>query len=156
MKNKKVEAEIEKDIEESTITTEMVAATLLCNSLDMFLRDIDSRIRMIYRSHGMNVKVASDDNILSGMARYSKAVHNALYWFEREVEPRITDATFDSTGLAAYEDFRYSANEICRLIMMVIDRGKHENAMVEIFDFLSSMKAGDRFTEEDFERFFLK
>lgn len=156
MKNKKVEAEIEQDISKSTITTEMVAATLLCNSLDMFLRDIDSRIRMIYRQHGMNVKVASDENILSGMARYSKAVHNALYWFEREVEPRITDATFDSTGLAAYEDFRYSANEICRLIMMVIDRGKHENAMVEIFDFLSSMKAGDRFTEEDFERFFLK
>lgn len=154
--NKKVEEEIENEISESTITTEMIACTLLCNSLDIFIRDVDTRIRAIYRKHGMNVKIAAGDNIITGMSRYSKAVHNALYWYERDVEPRITDATFNTTGLAAYDDFRYSANEICRLIMMVIDRGKHENAMVQMFDFLQAMKPGDRFTEEDFDRFFMK
>ncbi len=149
--------EIGKEIESSTILSEMVACTLMCNSLDIMLRDVDKRIRAIYRNHGLNVKVSDDEsNIISGMSRYSKAVHNALYWFERDVEKYITDCTFESTGVVSYDDFKMSANELDRFVLMLIDRGKHDGAMQKIFAYLSKLKDGGRFTKEDYDRFILK
>ena len=90
------------------------------------------------------------------MARYSKAVKNALYWFGRDIEPRITDCTFDSSGVVAYDDFKCSANELCRFVLMLVDRGKNDGAMEKIFKYLMRLKAGDRFTTDDFNRFYLK
>lgn len=149
--------EIGKEIEASTILTEMVACSLICNGLDIMLRDVDKRIRAIYRNHGLNVKVEEDEsNIITGMSRYSKAVHNALYWFERDVEKYITDCTFASTGVVSYDDFKMSANELDRFVLMLIDRGKHDGAMQKIFGYLSKLKDGGRFTQEDYDRFILK
>lgn len=154
---KEIETKISAAIEDSSIIDEMVAATLMCNSLDVMLRDIDNRIRAIYRKYGLNAKPADTENVLTGMARYSKAVHNALYWFERDVEQRITDCTFGSAGgVKSYDEFRYSANELCQLILLAVDRGKHDGAMAKIFNYLHKLKKGDRFSQEDIDRFFLK
>lgn len=76
---KDIEQKISVEIDDSSIIYESVAATLICNALDVMLRDMDNRIRAIYRKHGLNAKPADTENILTGMARYSKAVHNALY-----------------------------------------------------------------------------
>ncbi len=148
--------EIGKAMESGTILNEMVACALICNGLDIMLRDVDKRIRAIYKVHGLTVKPADDSNIITGMARYSKAVHNALYWFERDVESYITDCTFNSTGVVSYDDFKMSANELDRFVLMLIDRGKHDGAMQKIFNYLNRLKKGERFTEEDFKRFIIK
>lgn len=153
---KELEKKIGDEIEEGSIIYEMVAATLLCNSLDMMLRDVDNRIRAIYRRHGLNAKPAASDNVITGMSRYSKAVHSALYWFERDIEPRIEACTFESSGLKAYEDFRLSANELCRFILLMVDRGKIDGAMEKIFKFMENLEKGDRFTDEDLNRFIMK
>mgnify|MGYP004552722701 CR=1 FL=1 len=147
---------IDAELDASTIPTEMVTAALICNALDLILRDVDKRIRTVYRNHGLNVKVTDNENILTGMSRYSKAVHNALYWFERDIEPRVVDCTFNSSGVIAYDDFKCSANELCRFIFMLVDRGKIDGAMEKIFKYLMRLKAGDRFTVDDFNRFYLK
>lgn len=148
--------EIGKEMEAGTVLNEMVACALMCNGLDIMLRDVDKRIRDIYRKWGLNVRPADDSNIITGMSRYSKAVHNALYWFERDVDTYITDCTFNSTGVVSYDDFKMSANELDRFVLLMIDRGKHDGAMQKIFNYLNRLKKGERFTEEDFNRFILK
>lgn len=154
---KDIEQKISVEIEQSSIIFESIAATLMCNALDVMLRDMDNRIRAIYRKYGLNAQPADTENILTGMARYSKAVHNALYWFERDVEKRITDCTFASSGgVKSYDDFRYSANELCQLILLCIDRGQYDGAMEKIFRYLNRLKKGTRFSDEDVERFVLK
>lgn len=154
---KEIEQKISAEIEEGSIIYESVAATLMCNSLDVILRDIDNRIRAIYRKHGINAKPADTENIITGMSRYSKAVHNALYWFERDIEPRITDCTFGSAGgVKSYDDFRYSANELVQIVLLCIDRGQYDGAMAKIFRYLDRLKKGTRFSDEDIERFVLK
>ncbi len=154
--SKEVLDEIWKEIEDSTISNEVVTATLMGNALDIMLRDIDNRIRAAYLRHGINAKAIGGDQILTGLSRYSKAVHTAMYWFERDIEPRIESCTFESEGIKSYEDFRTSANEVCQLLLLTVDRGKFDGAMERIFKYLKRLKKSDRFTDEDLERFILR
>nr|DAH79203.1 MAG TPA: hypothetical protein [Caudoviricetes sp.] len=145
------------EIEDSSISNEVVTATLMSNALDIMLRDIDKRIVAIYRANGIKAEALNGDHILTGMARYSKAIKTALYWFERDIEPRVTECTFGSDGgIKAYDDFRYSANEVCQLIMLAVDRGKIDGAMERIFKYMTRLKQGGRFSKEDIERFIMK
>ena len=147
---------IEEEIDSGSIVTEMVVATLMCNSLDIILRNVDSRIRAVYRKYGFTAKVADNENVLTGMKRYSEAVHNALYWFGRDTEKRIESCTFDSSGVVAYDDFKCSANELARFCMLLVDRGKADGAMKKIFEFMLGLEPGGRFSQEDIDRYILR
>lgn len=145
------------EVAESTIANEAKAALLICNILDIALRDIDWRIRKIHAKHGLKARPNGSD-LITGMANYSKAVRNALYWFERNAERYIMDSTMNSYGVDSYDWFRESANEIAQLILLTTDRcnGKENANLSKVFDLLKSMPTQGWFTDEDINRFQLK
>ena len=46
---------IDAELNASTVVTEVVTASLICNALDIMLRDVDNRIRSVYKKYGLNV-----------------------------------------------------------------------------------------------------
>lgn len=157
-KNKIVDKVME-DVSKSSILPETKIALLMCSATNIMLNDIDRELRKKYILNGINAKCNYEsDNILTGMANYCKAVRTAMYWFERDTEKRIADATFGSYGVESFDWFMASANEIAQIVMLVVDRctGKDNTALEKVKAFLKGMDGAGYFSDEDIERFKLR
>lgn len=145
------------EIANSSIITQVKTALLMCNSIDVILRNADRRMRATYNKYGLNVKPSGGD-ILTGMANYCRQVRNACYAFEKDIEPHIVRSTYDSYGVDSYDWFRASANEVAQLVLKTTDRcnGQNNDNLEKVFAFLDSLPSQGLFSDEDIKRFTLK
>lgn len=147
--------EVNKDIDESTISNEASTCALMVEALSIMLNDIDWRIRSIYAKHGIIVK-SDDTNILTGMSRYCQAVRLAMAEYERSIRSKFEDCTFGYGGAEKYDSFSRSSNDVARLVMKLCDKGKVDGVLTKIERYIDRFKEQGRFTPEDYQRFILK
>ena len=120
---------------------------LLVQALDMLLRNADKGLRSTYRKYGLNV---TNETMITGMKTYSDKVKSAFYWFEREIEQRITDATFEAYGPKSYDETRDISAALAELVCVICDRVSHPDQIYDIIDSITKeVPNGDSFTEED-------
>lgn len=129
-------------------------AMLMANSLNLLTVQIDRMIRAEMCAMGLPCKASnSDGDIIRGLRNYSEKAKAAMYWFERDLQNFITDSTFGTFGVKAYDDFNHSSAEVIQLLLLAIDRGEVDGGMVKVFRAMHRLKAGKRFSDEDIEKF---
>lgn len=143
-------------IEASTIPDLVKLAMLMSNSLSLLTERIDMMIRGEMSAMGIKCKSNSDGDIIKGLKNYSEKVKAAMYWFERDLQKFITDCTFDSYGVGAFDKFNHSSADVIQILMLCVDRGETEDGMRKIFNSLHRLKAGGRFSDEDIAKFDFK
>ena len=122
-------------------------SALLAQALDMLLRNADKGLRAVYRKHGLQI---DNEVMIAGMKNYSDKVKAALYWFERDVEQRINEATYGTNGAAAHDEARDISAALAELVCVICDRVSHHDQIYGIIDALTkTLPQGDSFTEED-------
>lgn len=120
---------------------------LLAQALDMLLRNADKGLRAVYRKHGLQI---DNEVMITGMKNYSDKVKAALYWFERDVEQRINEATYGANGAVAYDETRDISAALAELVCVICDRVSHPDQIYDIIDSITKeVPQGDSFTEED-------
>lgn len=142
-------------IDETTISSEASTCALMTEALSIMLQDLDDRMRSIYAAHGMITK-HEGDSIMSGMARYCKAVRMAMAEYEKSIRGKFEECTFGYGGVQSYDNFRRSCNDVARITMKLCDKGKAEGVMKKIESYINRFKPQGRFTEEDYNRFILR
>lgn len=143
-------------IEASTIPDLVKLAMLMSNSLSLLTERIDMMIRGEMNVMGITCKPNSDGDIIKGLKNYSEKVKAAMYWFERDLQKFITDSTFDSYGVGAFDKFNHSSADVIQILMLCVDRGETEDGMRKIFNSLHRLKAGSRFSDDDIAKFDFK
>lgn len=132
-------------------------AMLMANSLNLLTVQIDRMIRAEMSAMGIPCKASNTDgDIIRGLRNYSEKAKAAMYWFERDLQNFITDSTFGSYGVKAYDDFNHSSAEVIQLVLLAIDRGEADRGMEKVFRALHRLKAGTRFGDEDIDKFNFK
>ena len=146
-----------KRIEATKIPDLVKAAMLMANSLNLLTVQIDRMIRAEMCAMGLPCKASnSDGDIIRGLRNYSDKAKAAMYWFERDLQNFITDSTFGTFGVKAYDDFNHSSAEVIQLLLLAIDRGEVDGGMVKVFRAMHRLKAGKRFSDEDIAMFNFK
>lgn len=163
--DKKIRDAINADIDASTIPSELKACYLLANALQLLVDNSFERIKAVFHKHGV---ITNRNNLLTGITDYCKMVRSASWQFFNRIEPQISGATFEAIydrerpetaehAAEVYDHFSESANEICRLLLLYIDRtAKSDEAYKTIFKALRRLPSGEIFMDNDYSRFKLK
>ena len=83
--------------------------------------------------------------------RFSKAVQDAAYWFDRAYEGDIEAATCGEWS--KLDGYRQDANELIRVMMLYIDRTTTFKTYDELIAYLKSLPEGGLFSAEDLARY---
>lgn len=147
--DKKMRDRIRKEVESSSVSDEIKVLYEMANATELMSVQINERIKSIYVKHGYKL---GENELLTGLNNYCKAVKSASFLFEQRAHPQIADATADGRG--GYDRFNTDSNELCRLILTYIDRCARSDAnMAAVFGFLRSLPQGGIFDDEDIDRF---
>lgn len=123
---------------------------LLSTSLDILVRDADSRIRTTAASLGVpNSSMRTD--LFRGMQEYCKATRAAEYWMEKAFDP-MGEIECKVDGAQAFDDLRLGANGILKLIMMFSDRVDSEEDVDALVSLLTSLPSRGAFSQTDLDR----
>lgn len=149
---------IRKEIAESSIPEMLKALYLLADAVSVMSSVSFRRIRRVFREHGYETR---ENDLLTGITRYCELTKAASYQFERRVEPQIIGATFrrddGSTDIDAYDRFNADANELCRLVLLYIDRcAQDREAYAKVFTLLRKLPRGGLINDEDIAMFKMK
>lgn len=148
--NKDIKARVQaahKEVWGGAVGAKTKIGALLCQALDMMLRDADKGLRAVYRKHGLNV---TNEVVLAGMKNYCEKFKAALYWFERDVEHRLNEATYEESGAVAYDKTRDISAALAELIYTICDRVSDPDDIYAIIDSIrQEIPQGDTFTDED-------
>jgi len=138
-------------IDRTTIPEEMSALYVLANATDMIAHAVFNRIRNIYKMHGYTIR---ENDRLKGVEEYCKYIKYATEYFQREIEPQITGATFDTGGPRGYDGFQDDSRELAQLSLLYIDRTARSNdAYAEVMRVLRSLPSGGILTDKDIEKY---
>lgn len=144
-------------VSDSKIPDLVKVAMLMANSLNLLTVQIDRMVRAEMAAMGVSCKASGGDgDIIRGLRNYSDKVKAAMYWFERDLQNFITDSTFDSYGVKAYDNFNRSSAEVIQLLMLAADRGQTDDGMAKVFRVVHRLKNGTMFSDADIERFDFK
>lgn len=146
------------DILNSTIPWELRVCYLLATSLELLSQDSFTRIKAMYAANNLGI---SDNEMLTKLTDYCKAVKQASYRFFNDVEPHVSAATFDAWDkpedkVGAYDCFQDDANMVARLMLLFTDRCYADENWRKVFELLRKLPSKERFKDEDFARFKLK
>ena len=152
--DKETRKSIYREIKASTIPEELKICYLLAEATSIMSARSFERIKTVFRRHGFD---ARENDLLTGIAEYSKLVQRAEGEFFRRVDPQIMGATFDpesGEGVKNYDGFSADANEICRLLMLYVDRrADNAEAFSKVFALLRKLPEGGLITDEDVARY---
>lgn len=110
---------IHNDIDNSSIAEEMKYMFLKASGLQSVVEHVYSRIKGCYLNNGY---VCKENEVLSGLVDYCKAVKAGQFYFYERIQPFIDSATWevglseDNEGnVVAFDGFNAKANELVRL-----------------------------------------
>ena len=152
---------IYEDIDKTTNPNELKVAYVMADACQTLVEHIYGRIQRVFLRHGYKIR---ENEHLSGLMEFDKAVKLAGMHFYGKVEPLIQNATWGCNGdrdnpdapgnVAAYDKFHEDSNELVRLIMMYVDRcAGGEGTRDKVFKVLEELPSGKQFDEKDFEHF---
>lgn len=150
--------------DKKAIKNEMAATTipemfkvlyLLTDAVSILSEVSFRRIRRIFLAHGYRAK---DDDLLTGITRYCDLMHRASRQFLERIEPQIIEQTFQrddgTTDIEAYDRFNADANELCRLVLLYIDRcALSREAYGKVFTLLRKLPSSGLFDDKDISMF---
>lgn len=160
--DKKIRDAINADIDASTIPSELKACYLLANALQLLVDNSFERIKAVFHKHGV---ITNRNNLLTGITDYCKMVKSATWQFFHSIEPQISGATFEAIydrerpetaehAAEVYDSFLFDSNEICRLLLLYIDRtAKSNDGFAKVFKALRQLPSGNLINDEDIARF---
>lgn len=152
--DKETKKAIRKEIKNSTIPEELKICYLLAEATSIMSARTFERIKSVYRRHGY---ITKENNLLSGINEYCEQVQRADGAFFRRIDPQIQGATFDpesDEGAEGYDRFSEDANELCRLVMLYVDRRSfNKEAFGKVFSLLRKLPEGGLITDEDVARY---
>lgn len=141
-------------IDKSQIGNFVALCSLLSTALDIMVRYANEHVAGIYKTYGIETRLRYDtDCALTGMAKMAKAGKELGYWYEKEVERHVIDATYESYGAEALDTFHQSANDLIKFMMGLVDRGKAPGVLDRIFEFIHDLPPQGRFDDEFISRF---
>ena len=150
------------EVDNSTIPEELKVVYLTANALQLMVQDSFNRIAGIFRKNGY---ITPENRLLSGLNDYCKMVKSATWQFFHSIEPQISGATFDAIydrerpetaehAAEVYDSFLFDSNEICRLLLLYIDRtAKSNDGFAKVFKTLRQLPSGNLINDEDITRF---
>lgn len=162
--DKETRKAIHDDIGNSTIPEEMKVMYLMANACQLMVEHCYNRVAKVFARHGFKT---GENELLTGLNDYCKAVRMAGYHFYNRVEPQIADATWgmgrdeDNPGgggnTKAYDGFNEDANEICRLVLLYIDRTSRSNdGFARVFRTLRQLPSQGIINDEDISYYKMK
>ena len=146
-------------IDASTIPEELKVLYLMANATELMSTQAFMRLKKVFASHGYTI---SENELLTGITQYCKMVKMATYQFFERIEPQIMNATFsagryedDTTGnAAAYDGFNEDTNEICRLVLLYIDRtARSKEGFAKVFKTLRQLPSAGIINDEDIAKY---
>lgn len=143
------------DIDASTIPQELKALYLLATAVQIMNETVFRRIQHVFLENGITI---GSNVLLDGLDDYCRTTKKASRQFFRKVEPQIAGATFDvgrdaSEGAAVYDAFSEDCNELCRLVLLYLDRTDKNERWRDVFTLLRRMPSTGTFRDEDFTRY---
>ena len=159
---REMENAIYADVKSSTIPEELKVIYLMANATELMSAQAFERLKRVFRKHGY---VINENQLLTGITQYCKMIKMASYQFFQKVEPQIMNATFfagryedDTTGnIDAYDGFNNDACEICRLVLLYIDRtAKNNDGYAKVFKTIRQLPSGNLFNDEDISKYKMK
>lgn len=161
MMDKATRKSIHKEVGDSTIPEEMKLMYLTASACQSIVERVFQRIKNIYAKHGFE---CSENDLLTGLNDYCKAVKLASTNFYNRINPQIEKATWgigrsdDEEGnVLAYDGFNGAACELVRLMMLHIDRtANDEKSYAQVFRTLRKLPTKGIFDDKDFSRYKLK
>lgn len=162
--DKETRKKIKKEIEQSTIPEEMAALYTIANATDIMCNNIFNRIKAVYVRNGFKV---NENELLTGINQYCKLIKQAEAEFFKRIEPQVQGATWgrhrdeehpDAPGDSdAYDNFNADGNEICRLVLLYIDRcAKGKEGYAKVFKTLRQLPSCGLINDEDIARYKMK
>ena len=155
---------IREDVGKSTIPDMLKVMYLMANATELLSQQSLLRIKAVYARHGFRVK---ENELLSGINQYCKLIRQASFQFFDKIDPQIVNATWgigrdeddpNAPGNAdALDGFNEDANEVCRLVLLYIDRTARNNeAFAKVFKTLRQLPSAGIINDEDISRFKMK
>lgn len=152
--NKEILKNIRASIDNSTIPEEIKALYELAAATELMNTQVFERIRAKYIRNGYR---CTENDMLKGINDYCKAVKMASFLFSQRIDPAIFNATYNVAGSKAYDWFNSDTNELCRLILLYIDRTARNNENYEkVFSFLQGLPSCGIFKDEDVKKYVQK
>lgn len=152
--DKEILKKIHANIDNSTIPEEIKALYEMASATELMSVQVFERIRAIYTKNGYR---CAENDLLKGINDYCKAVKTASFLFAQRIEPQIFNATYNLAGSKAYDWFNSDTNELCRLILLYIDRTARNNEnYTKVFDFLQDLPTCGIFKEKDVEKYVMQ
>lgn len=151
--DKATKDKIRKGIDESSIPDEVKVLYEMASATELISTQVFERIKAVYARNGYK---CGENELLSGINEYCKAVKRASFLFFQRIEPSVCGATIEVGGSKSYDWFNSDINELCRLVLTYIDRCARNNENYEkAFGSLNELSSGGIFTEEDINRYIL-
>lgn len=152
--DKETRKKIWNDIEATTIPEEIKALYLLADATETMSTQIFERIKRVYVRNGYKL---NENELLTGINEYCKSVKKASFQFYQKIEPQISGATFGIGGVEHYDNFNGWANEICRLLLLYLDRcAGDSDTFSKTFAMLRKRKSGGLINDEDITKYKMK
>lgn len=160
--NERDKKAIRESIATTSIPEEMKLMYMMASATQSVVENVFSRIRNQYRNHGYDVTA---NDLLSGLNDYCKCVKQASVKFFERIQPQIDKATWgigrddDTEGgnVLAFDGFNGAALEICRLVMLHIDRtANNDKAFSQVFRTLRKLPTQGVFEDKDVSRYRIK
>ena len=155
---------IRADIDNSTIPDMLKVVYLMASATELLSQQSFLRIKAVFARHGF---ITRENDLLSGINQYCKLIRQASYQFFERIDPQIMDATWglgrdennpDAAGnTSALDGFNEDANEICRLVLLYLDRtARNNDAFSKVFKTLRQLPSSGLINDEDIARFKMK
>lgn len=155
---------IRSDIDKSTIPDMLKVLYLMANATELLSQQSFLRIKAVFAKNGF---IAKENELLSGINQYCKLIKQATFQFFDRIDPQITNATWgigrneddpNAPGnTSALDGFNEDANEICRLVLLYIDRtARNNDAFSKVFKTLRQLPSSGLINDEDIARFKMK
>lgn len=165
MDKKTIEA-IRQDIAKSTIPEQLKVLYLMANACEILSQQSFQRIRAVFARHGL---VTKENDLLTGINQYCKYIKMASFQFFERIDPQIINATWgmnrdednpDASPVgnsSALDGFNEDANEICRLVLLYIDRtARNNDGFAKVFKTLRQLPSAGLINDSDIARFKMK
>lgn len=159
--DKKSLDKIRGDISKSTIPDMLKILYLMANATELLSQQSFLRIKAVFARNGF---VAKENALLTGINQYCKLIRQATFQFFERIDPQITNATWglgrdddnpNAPGNAsALDGFNEDANEICRLVLLYVDRtARNNDAFAKVFKTLRQIPTSGIINDDDIARF---
>ena len=154
MDNKEIRKKVWEEVEASTIPEEIKCLYLLANATETMSAQIFERLKSIWIKNGWKL---NENELLTGINDYCKSIKRASFLFFQKIEPQVSGATFDIGGSSAYDGFNKWSNEICRLVLLYLDRSAaSKEVFPKTFALIRKLPSGGLINDEDISKYKMK